>query len=318
MFKNWLQKFSLLAVALVLVGCSTQATNISDQNSGETAAASAISFTDMAGREIELAKPAAKIVALTPSDAEILFTIDAGDKIVGRGEYVDFPEETQNIPSVGTDGNTNLEQIINLKPEVVILSPMTQTEDQMKALEDAGITVVVENANTIEQVYTNINDLGKLTGNEAEAENLVDEMKATFKDFTDQASRQELAGNTVYYEISPLEFGLWTGGKNTFMNEIGNALGLKNVFGDLDSWAEISEEQVIEANPDYIITTSMPAANGSSPVDEIKKRPGWENINAVKNNQVFQANSDEFTRPGPRLMNAVETLYNFIYEHKAQ
>ena len=125
----------------------------------------------------------------------------------------------------------------------------------MEALEAAGIKVVVSDAQDIAGVYTAIELIGKLMGKDAEAASVIDKMKSTFDDVTAKATGD--GTKTVYFEVSPLEYGLWTAGKGTFMNEICEMLGLKNAFDDVTGWGEISEEQVLERNPDYIVTITM-------------------------------------------------------------
>ncbi|NLB28795.1 MAG: ABC transporter substrate-binding protein [Clostridiales bacterium] len=90
-------------------------------------------------------------------------------------------------------------------------------------------------------------------------------------------------------------------------------LGLKNAFGDVAGWAEVSQEQVIERDPDYIVTITMYWGEGPLPVDEILGRSGWENMRAIKNEAVFNADGDEVARPGPRLVDAAHALYEFVY-----
>lgn len=283
----------------------------SGTNAVADATAAGIRLTDMKGREISLDAPAGRIVALTASDCEILYAIGAGDTLVGRGEYCDYPAEVSSIPSVQSGAETNIEQIIGLKPQVVIMSTMTQTVEQVDALENAGITVVVSEAKDIAGVYTAINMIGAITGKVSDAKSLVDQMKSVFSEISAKVPAN--TGKTVYFEVSPLEYGLWTAGSGTFLNELAGMLGLKNAFADLDGWAEISQEQVIKRNPDYIVTITMYSGSGVLPVDEIKARDGWQNISAVKNNAILNADSNSISRPGPRLADALKTMYSFIY-----
>ncbi|HQQ40588.1 MAG TPA: helical backbone metal receptor, partial [Clostridia bacterium] len=133
-------------------------------------AAEPITLTDMAGREISLESPATRVVALTAADCEILYAIGAGETLVGRGEYCDYPAEVSAVPSVQSGMETNLEQIIALQPQVLIMSTMAQTEEQVASLEAAGIKVVVSDAQDIEGVYTAIALIGALTSKNAEAQ----------------------------------------------------------------------------------------------------------------------------------------------------
>ncbi len=291
---------SLLVVLGLLAGCTG-----SGANTGK-----AVTVTDMTGRQVTLDKPAERIVALSAADCEILYAVGAGDKLVGRGEYCDYPAEVLEIPSVQSGYDTNIEQIIALQPQVLLMSSMAQTEEQVKQLEDAGIKVVVSDAQDLEGVYTSINMIGTLLGKEKEAKTVIDKMKDTFKSLAGHAS--ELQGKSIYFEVSPLEYGLWAAGKGSFMNEIAELLGLKNIFDDCTAWAEVSEEQVIERNPDIIVTITMYFGEGPTPVEEITSRKGWENITAVKEGKILNLQNNELSRPAPRLADGAQMLYDFI------
>ena len=278
------------------------------------AESAAITVTDMAGREITLDAPATKVVALTASDCEILAALGAEDTLVGRGEYCDYPESVLEVPAVQSGADTNLEQILALEPQVVVMAKMAQTEEQVAALEKAGIRVVVSDAQDIEGVYTAIRLIGALVGHNDEAEAMVADMQSTFADI---AAKSENTGKTVYFEVSPLQWGLWTAGKGTFMDELATMCGLTNAFADVEGWAEISEEQVLERDPDYIVTISMYYGEGPTPVEEIKSRAGWDALKAVQNDAIFNADSNEVSRPGPRLKDAAEALYTFVTGEEA-
>ena len=270
----------------------------------------AVTVTDMYGREITLAQPATRVVALTASDCEILCAIGCEEALVGRGTYCDYPESILAVPEVASGYETNVEQIIALEPQVVLMSDMSQTPEQVEALEAAGIAVVVSDANDIEGTYTAIRMIGQLMAKEEQAEALIGDMRQTFEDI---AAKCEDSGKTVYFEVSPLEWGLWTAGKSTFMDELAAICGLTNAFADVEGWASISEEQVLERDPDYIVTITMYYGEGPTPVEEIMGRAGWEELKAVQNESIFNADSNAVSRPGPRLKDAAVKLYNFVY-----
>ena len=270
----------------------------------------AVTLTDMTGREITLDEPATRIVALTPSDCEILYAIGAGDLLVGRGKYCDYPAEVLDIPTVESGSDTNIEQIVELQPQVLIMSTMSQTDEQVQQLEAAGIHVVVSDAQDIDGVYTAINMIGELVGKQDEAASVVESMQKTFDEIKANAGD---GTKTIYFEVSPLEYGLWTAGTGTFMDEIANMMGLKNCFSDVEGWAGISEEQVLERNPDYILTISMYYGEGPTPEEEIASRAGWENVTAVKNGKILNLQNNELSRPAPRLAEGAKALYDFVY-----
>ena len=300
MTKKLVSLFLALVMALSLTAAFAEST--------------AVTVTAMAGRAIALDAPATKVVALTASDCEILAALGAEDTLVGRGEYCDYPESVLEVPAVQSGADTNLEQIIALEPQVVIMAKMAQTEEQVAALEEAGIRVVVSDAQDIEGVYTAIRLIGALVGRNDEAEAMVADMQSAFADI---AAKSENTGKTVYFEVSPLQWGLWTAGKGTFMDELATMCGLTNAFADVEGWAEISEEQVLERDPDYIVTISMYYGEGPTPVEEIKSRAGWDALKAVQNDAIFNADSNEVSRPGPRLKDAAEALYTFVTGEEA-
>ena len=217
----------------------------------------------MTGHEITIDEPVTRIVVLQPSDAEILCALGAQDTIVGRGTYVDYPETILDVPVVASGSNTNIEEILALNPQVVVMTTMSQTEEQIAALEQAGVKVVV-------------------------------------------------SSKTVYFEISPLPYGIWSAGQGTFMDELATLCGVTNVFHDQQRWFGASEEQVIAANPDYIITTTNYMVNDMDGVTEICSRAGWEDVTAVKEGHVVLGDNNAMTRPGPRLVEAAQFLLNLV------
>ena len=272
----------------------------------------AITVTDMYGREITLEEPATRIVALQPSDCEILCALGCEDALVGIGQYCDYPASITSLPVVQSGKETNIEEILNLDPQVVLLNDMSQSEDQVKQLEENGVKVVVSTTSDIASIYTAIRMIGKLMGRDDNAEALI----ADIQDTCDEI-RAKTEGNekTVYFEISPPPY-LYSCGSSSFTHELADICGLKNIFGDqADAWLMISDEQVIERNPDYIILMNGMGAEG---IDEILSRDGWGDITAVKEKNVYYDGASIMTRPGPRLKDAVIELYNFVYGAEAE
>ena len=269
-----------------------------------------IVLTDMMGNEVKLAAPAKSVAVLTAADCEIVYALGAGDSVVARGKYCDYPEEVLSVQSVKSGSETNIEEIVALKPELLIAGGMDQDPAVLDKIREAGIPVLVTYAQTIDGTYEAISLIGKALGKDAEAEKLVSDMKASF-----EAIKKDMPADgakTVYFEVSPLEYVLWTAGNNTFMNELCEMLGVKNAFADVEGWAEISQEQVIERNPDYIVTITMYYGEGPKPEEEIASRDGWQDITAVKEGKILNADSDQISRPGPRLCDAAKELAEFF------
>ena len=274
-----------------------------------------ITLTDQMGNEVTLEKVPEKIVVLTAAPCEILFDLGVGDKIVARGKYCDYPEEALAIRETGSAGDTNIEDIISMEPDLVVWDSMGQTQEQYEALTAAGIPVLSTNADNFETTYEAILILGKAVGKDAEAEKLVADMKAGLEDVAKQAKDAGIEGKSVYFEVSPLVWGLWSAGGDTFMQEIAEMIGLKNIFDDTTGWVQVSEEQVIERNPDYIVTITMYYGEGPKPEEEIMSRPGWENVTAVKNGTILCIDTNLLSRPVPRLVDGAKALLDFVTEN---
>ena len=274
--------------------------------SNAMAESAGLTVTDMFGREVTLPEAVTRIIAMEPSDCEILYALGCGDTLVGRGMYCDYPASVLDLPAVQSGENINLEEILALNPQVVVLTGMHHLEEQIALLEQNGVKVIGTDANSISEVYDSIRLLGTVMGKDAEAESIIADMKAAFDDI---AAKSEKTDKTIYFEVMPLEWGLWSAGSGTFMQELAELCGMQNAFADIEGWKAISQEQVIERNPDYIVlVTGM----GEAAVDEVMAREGWGDIKAIQNAKVYNADSYALTRPAPRLKDAAIDLYNFL------
>lgn len=301
-----MKKYIPIVLALALLLSLTACASTPKENSS-----GAITVTDMMGRTVTLNAPPERIVVVNAADCEILYAIGAGSAIAGRGEYCNYPEEANALPVVSSY-EVDPEQVIALSPDLVIMGPMHKPDQNIPIFEQAGIPVIISAANRIEEVYTAIELIGAATGRQKEAEDLAASMKADLSDVTIRAKEANLGEKTVYFEVSPLEYGLWTAGKDTFMDEICGLLGFRNAFDDISGWSEVSEEEVIARDPDFIVTITMFDGEGQSPVDEILSRTGWQGMKAVLNKAVFNADADMTSRPGPRLATAAKDFLDFV------
>lgn len=269
-------------------------------------------ITDSRGVAVSFDKTPEKIVSLMPSNTEILFALESGGRIIAVSDYCNYPEETSDIPKLPTGEQLNIEAIIDLNPDVAIIGNMTAMEDQVKQLEQAGVKVIVTKANSLSETYEVIEMIGRVMDKDKEATKIVKNMKDGFEKIKKDVEGK--ASNKVYVEVSPLEYGLWSCGQNTFIQELIDIVGAKNIFDDIEGWAAVSEEQVIDRNPDIILTTSSPLTGIEDPVGEISTRQNWSRIEAVKNNKVVMLDADMMSRPGPRLLDVANELVKIIYK----
>ena len=277
----------------------------------EAPANTTLTFTDGLGREVNLEAPAQRIVSLAPSNTEILFAIGAGSQVVGRDNLSDYPEAASAATDIGSAFEAlNTELIVSLNPDLVIAAEIN-TADQVKALEDLGITVYyLKNPTTLEELYTNLEVVAQLTGHEANAAQLIDELKARVA-AVDEKVATATEQPTVFYELDATDPAKpYTIGKGTFITLLIERAGGQNIAGDLDAYPQLSLEQVVAADPDFIILGD--SAYGITP-ESVAARPGWSGLSAVTNNQVEPFDDNLVSRPGPRLVDGLEALAKLLH-----
>ncbi|MCL1697128.1 MULTISPECIES: cobalamin-binding protein [unclassified Lysinibacillus] len=308
-----LQWLSVLMLALVLVGCGTKEDTNKKTVSKEDQQVEKTSYKvkDDRGVEVEFAAVPKTIVSLQPSNTEILFALGVGDKIVGATEFDTYPEEAQKIERVSDSVKFNSERILTLKPDVVIAytTGNEETLTALKGLEDAGIKVfAIQSATSFDDVYGDIQQIATVMGIENKGDKLNEDIKAKIAEVQAKVKDVKTPKN-IYLEISPKP-DIYTAGSGTFQQEILNAANVKNVFDNLQSWAKVSEEDVIAKNPDVILTTVNYAKD---PAAEILSRDGWNTITAIQNKAVYYIDTDVSNRPGPRIGEAVELIAKAVY-----
>ena len=246
-----------------------------------------------------------RIVSLSPAGTEIIFALGQGDKLVARTDFCTFPEEAQKISSVGGfDGKSfSLETILSYNPDFVYLSNVMHNY-LVSTLENFGIKVYISDVNSIDDVLNEIIDIAKILNVEKFGKEYVSKMKSELTLIKNVGSEKK-----IYCEIFNSPF--LTCGKNSFINDIIDYAGGKNIFDFLDSsYPQVSEEVIITMNPDIILAPDYSEID----LEKIYARNGWQNISAIKNKKVFSVSGDIFTRPGPRVLEAIKLLKEIIDE----
>lgn len=306
-----------MAFVLVLAGCSNDTEQNQEQPVKDEQQAEANSFPvtikDATGNDITIDKKPERIVSLIPSNTEITYAVGAGDKVVGVTDWDNYPEETKDKETVG-GLDFNSEKVVSLSPDLVLAhaSSMTQSEQALEQLRQSGIKVVViPDATSFERVYETIQLIGKATGHAEEAEKVIKDMKDQITAIKDKASQiTDEERKKVWIEVSAAP-DMYTTGKGTFMNEMIEMIGAENVAADQEGWIKFSEEDAVLLQPDVIVATYGYYTDGT--IEQIKQRPAWKDVPAVKNDQIFTVDADKFNRAGPRLVEGVEELAKKIY-----
>lgn len=312
---------ALLALSLALAGCGSKSDNEVKQPAVATvqpsapAASSAaheghvkttypLKLKDATGTDITFEKAPERIVTLVPSETETVFALGAGGKVVGVDKWSDYPEEAKSKPQVG-DMNTNIEAVVAAKPDVVFASS-TMNSKAIEALRGLGIKVYASNPKTIAEAIERVELFGQILDLHEQGTKAADEMRADLKKVTDAV--KDAPKKRVY-----LEFNIgWTVGDGEFLSEMVALSGGTNVAAGKPSWYEIDPEMIIKANPEVVIY-SKGEAGMESILDAIKGRPGFDKIDALKNNKLYGIDGNLTSRVGPRVTKGLVEIAKAIH-----
>ncbi|MEW9053180.1 MAG: ABC transporter substrate-binding protein [Neobacillus sp.] len=325
--KEILKKWGLFSLVIlfsmgIIAGCGTQDKNsqaeetpISTENAEKENANGEqfpLTITDDANREVRIDAEPEKIVSIQASNTEIAFALGLGDKMIGVSDYDNYPAEALEIQKVGAQ-DINAELVLTLLPDLALVTDYHYKThpETLQQFEDAGIAViVVGSATSFEDVYSNIEMIGKATGTETEANKIITDMQQRLDQVKEKAAESITDKKKVWVEVSPAP-DIFTTGTNTFMHEMLQALQAVNAAEKHEGWVKLTEEEIVQLMPEVIITTY--GYYVEKPRDQVLARAGWSEVPAVKNEQVFDVDNDTVTRPGPRLIEGVETLAKLIY-----
>ena len=273
----------IMLVAFTMLSCSTNEV-----------------VTDDLGYEVMMDAPPKRIVSLTPNITEILFHLGLGDRVVGRTSYCDYPPEADDIPSLGDIMNLSVESILELEPDLVLANRMVPLEliDQLKGISSRRINVAAFDPASIEGVVSTIDRIAVICGVKSNTNELVKQMNELKKAQT---------SSLVYFEIwgePPTTFG-----KTTFGADIIRWAGAENLGDQIaGDYPTTTHESIISLNPNYII---IPNSYAETP-DDIASRPGYSEIDAIKEGNIVTIDGDIIMRPGPRMVEALTRLIEII------
>jgi iron complex transport system substrate-binding protein len=295
-----------LMATLALSACGVAATRTPQ-------VATPTSLLDGLGGQATAERPAGRIVSLAPSNTEILFAVGAGPQVVGRDSFSDYPAEAKNVTDVGGGFTAlNMEMIVSAKPDLVLASPLTPPE-QVADLENVGLIVrLIPNPTTFDELYTNIQLVAALTGNEARGEAMVAALKGRVDAVTAQVSG--VADNPlVYYELDATDpTAPYTSGPGTFVNLLIESAGGVNFGADLSGeWVQVSVEELLARQPDVIVLGDY-TYGGVTP-EKVRARAGWDALMAVQQDKVFTFDDNLVSRPGPRLVDGLEAMAKLLH-----
>jgi len=261
---------------------------------------------DLAGQMVALVKEPQTIISLAPSNTEIVYALGASEKLIAVTNFCDYPAEAKSKDKVGDLMNLNLEKVIKLSPELVLASTQLLPEKR-KILEDAHISVAVTEGTSLAQTIESIILIGRLINREAKAKEIASQLEQSIAHI--KAKTEKLARPKVYYIVSFGQYGNWTCGKGSFMDELISLAGGENVAHNLNQpWAEFSLEKLVTLDPDILL-----AGKYSGPIENIKNEAGYRELTAVKEGRLYVLDDNLTSRPGPRLADGLALIAKTIH-----
>ncbi|RMF62168.1 MAG: hypothetical protein D6748_00010 [Calditrichaeota bacterium] len=256
-----------------------------------------------------------RVVSLAPNITEILYRIDAGDRLVGRTEFCLYPPAARKIPTVGGYLNVDYEKIVSLKPELVLLLPNPEMERKLQMLNLRIFTVSNE---TIEEILQSITAIGRILNKTDKAREVVEGIQDTLTWIKEhQISRERISTLIVIGRESGSLRGLYVAGKNTYLSELVELCGGKNAFGDVPlRYFEVSREDLLTRNPELILEFRIiDNPNPEQTIADLTR--DWQalsQLRAVATSHIYIFSERAFLIPGPRVSEAAWKLFQLFQQ----
>ena len=260
-------------------------------------------FVDEVGRTVRIPQPVERIVSLAPSLTETVYALGLEEHLVGDTDYCDFPADARKKTKVGGAINPSLEQIVALRPDVVLVTKSLNRLDTVRALDDLGIPTYATDPHTVKEIISSTRRLSEVLGVPEAGTTLAADLGRRLADL-----RQHLNGLPTRRVL----FVVWTDplisvGKDTFIADALHQAGASSVVDSMQSWPQMSLEEVVHLQPDFLVFAASHSESGPQEMDLLATRTGWRGLEAVRNRR-FAVISDAVNRPAPRIVSAIEDL----------
>lgn len=317
--KKILALVSSLALFLSLVGCNTPASTSTASSSASSTVSSAASSEaataaitqDRSGNAITLPEQVNRIVSLSPSTTRILLDLGLADKLVAVDTFSELPAGLEGNISRLDMLEPDLEQITSLEPDILFTTNMTAQggDDKFKPLRADGLCVAeIPTATSIDAIWEDIRFIAGCAGADAEGDAIIKTAQDELAQLAELLKKSE-ERPTVLFEVSPAPY-LYTGGSNTFLNEMITLAGGKNVFDTQPDYFPITEEAAIAAQPEFIITSD---SFTPEPIASILARTGWETVPAIANEHVYLVDTNASSQPTQHIVEVVRAMMEYIH-----
>ncbi len=267
-------------------------------------------ITDDLGRQVAIRGIPEKIISLAPSNTEMVYALGLQDRLIGVTTYCNYPPEVKDKPKVADFSKVDVEKIVSLQPDLVLAGNIHK-DDTIPALEKLNITVVGIDPGSLDKIFADLKLVGSLTGRTQQASDLVAGLTRRIKTVTDKTAGLKDADRLRVFFLTWHD-PLWTEGKDTLASDLIAKAGGQNIAYDLSGHAQINLETVIDRNPQVILVLGTMGQQNTS-FDFIKAEPRFRSTDALKNNRVYQVDSDIFARTTPRSVEGLETLAKLLH-----
>ncbi|MCC6452234.1 MAG: cobalamin-binding protein [Acidobacteria bacterium] len=292
---KWLVALALVFVAIAGSSCRPSGTD--NSSSPDTRI-----FKDALGRDVTLPRDVKRVVSLAPNLTEIIYAVGGGDKLVGDTTYCDFPEAAKSVQKIGDTMNPNMEAIIALHPDVVFVSTASQIEAFMRTLAERNIAVYVVDARSVKDVLIGMITIGDILGTKGEAQSAVAGLERRIEIVRSSVNGRPI--RRVFVQIS--KEPLFTAGHDAYMNEAVRIAGGDSVTSGIPgAYPNLSRETALKLDPDAIVISDNEGNH--------EPNSAFANSAAVKNGEVFRINADLLSRPGPRVVDAIELIAHDLH-----
>ena len=270
-------------------------------------ASAPLTVTDNTGHVVELPGPAMHVISLVPARTDLILALGAADRLIARTAFDQDPR-IADLPSIGDALSPSVEWIATRRPDLVIAWPDAGSRSVVSRLDALGIPVYTSRVETLAELDRTIREVGQLLGLEARADS-IDDRLATALAAVRGAVRGRVRPRVLY--VIGLDPPV-AAGPGTFVEELIEAAGGENVMADSPvRWPQVSVEHVLAADAQVVIlATERPRAEALA---ELRRRPGWRDLPAVRDGRVHVVDADLFNRPGPSLIGAVASLARVLH-----
>jgi len=271
-----------------------------------------LEVTDQMGRQVRVEKIPERVVSLSPANTEIVYALGLGEKLAGVTEFCNYPEAAKDKPKLGGFSIVDIERVVEIQPDLVLAAEIHKDE-VIPQLEGLGLTVLALAPKTLDEVLDAIILVGKCTGQQEEAIQLVTEMGKRIKVITDKTRNLAQADRPRVFYIMWHD-PLMTVSSDTLIHELIELAGGINIAQDLgEGYPTMSLEAVIIANPQVIVAGTGHGEGANLPYQFVLTEERLRDGDALVNGHVYEINTDLVGRPGPRMVNGLEQMARMIH-----